>query len=281
MARKQRRLEQVASAANEQNRATSYQDPLQQNVNTKLNEVGKRFEGKGRTIMYGVAALAVIIVLFFVVSAWNRRSNGAAQAALGKAIETSQSRVSDTPAPAGSTDKVFKSEKERSDAAISEFQSVVDKFGGSAGEKAKYFIAVNRLMADRAAGISDLEVIAKGSNDNSKLAKFALAQTRAEDGKFDEAATLYQELIAMSDALVAKDTLNFELAKVYQKQNKTKEAADLFFTIAKNSSDAKDADGKAVPLTQTARDAKEKLTLLDPERAKEIVEAPPDSPFGN
>jgi hypothetical protein len=30
---------------------------------------------------------------------------------------------------------------ERSEAAISEFQAVSDKFGGSVGEKAKYFIA--------------------------------------------------------------------------------------------------------------------------------------------
>lgn len=281
MARKQRRLEQVATAASEPNTANRYQDPLQQNINSKLNEVGKQFEGKGRTIMYGIAALVVVGILVLIFSAYNRRSNGAAQAALGKAIEISQSRVSDTPAPAGSTEKIFKSEKERSDAAIAEFQTVADKFGGSVGEKAKYFIAVNKLMSDRGAGITELEGIAKSSNETGKLAKFALAQTRADDGKLDEAVTMYQELIAMSDAVVAKDTLNFELAKLYQKQNKTKEAADVFFTIAKSASDAKDADGKAIPLTQTARDAKEKLTQLDPERAKEIVEAPPESPFGN
>ncbi len=280
MARKQRRLEQVATAANESNTANRYQDPLQQNINSKLNEVGKQFEGKGRTIMYGIAALVVVGILILIFSAYNRRSNGAAQAALGKAIDISQSRVSDTPAPAGSTEKIFKSEKERSEAAIAEFQTVADKFGGSFGEKAKYFIAVNKLMSDRAAGITELEGIAKSSTESGKLAKFALAQTRADDGKLDEAVTMYQELIAMSDAVVAKDTLNFELAKLYQKQNKTKEAADLFFTIAKTASDAKDADGKAVPLTQTARDAKDKLTQLDPERAKEIVDALPESPFG-
>jgi len=281
MARKQRRLQQVATPASEPNTANRYQDPLQKNINAKLDVVGKRFEGKGRTIMYGIAALVVIVILFLIVSAYNRRSDGAAQAALGKAIEISQSRVSDTPAPAGSTEKIYKSEKERADAAIAEFQIVADKFGGSVGEKAKYFIAVNKLMSDRTAGITELEGFSKTSTDTGKLAKFALAQTRADDGKLDEAVTLYQELIAMRDALVAKDTLNFELAKIYQKQNKTKEAADIYYAIAKTASDAKDTDGKAIPLTETARDAKEKLTQLDSERAKEIVEAPPESPFGN
>ena len=281
MARKQRRLEQVATAVNEPKTAVRYQDPIQQNINKKLEEAGKVFEGKGRTIMYGIAALAVIILLILIVTTWSRRSNGAAQAALGKAIEISQSRVSDQPAPAGSTDKVFKSEKDRAEAAIAEFQTVVDKFGGAAGEKAKYFIAVNRLMSDRAAGIIELEGIAKTNTDVGKLAKFALAQTRFDDGKYDEAATLYQELIALPDAVVAKETINFQLARTYEKQSKTKEAADLYFAIAKAAAEAKDSDGKPVPMGETANEAKEKLTALDAERAKEIVVPTPESPFGN
>ncbi len=280
MARKQRRLEQVATAANEP-QAVRYQDPFQQNVNKKLEDAGKVFEGKGRTIMYGIAALAVILLLIFIVTTWSRRSNGVAQTALGKAIETSQSRVSDQPAPAGSTDKIFKSEKDRAEAAIAEFQTVVDKFGGAAGEKAKYFIAVNRLMSDRTAGITELEGIANTSSDVGKLAKFALAQTRFDDGKYDEAVTIYQELAGLPEAVVAKDSINFQLAKTYEKQSKAKEAADLYYTIAKTAADAKDADGKPVQMGQTANDAKDKLTALDPERAKEIVPPTPESPFGN
>lgn len=280
MARKQRRLEQVSTAATEPNAPVRYQDPFQQNVNARLEGVGKHIEGKGRTILYAIAGIAVVALLVFIFMKWNRRSNGEAQAALGKAVEVSQRRVTDQPVPAGSTDVVYKSEKERSEAAITEFQSVVDKFGGSVGEKAKYFIAVNKLFVDRAAAITELETISKTSSDSGKLAKFALAQTKAEDGKYDEAVTLYQELLAMSDAIIAKDSLNFALAKAYEKQNKTKEAADIYFTIAKTANDAKDADGKPIPMTQTARDAKDRITELDAERAKEIVEAPPESPFG-
>lgn len=281
MARKQRRLEQVATAVDEPKAAVRYQDPFQQNVNKKLEDASKVFEGRGRTILYGIAALAVIVLLIFIVSTWSRRSNGAAQAALGKAIETSQSRVSDQPAPAGSTDKVFKTEKERADASIAEFQTVIDKFGGAAGEKAKYFIAVNRLMSDRAAGITEIEGIANTGTDVGKLAKFALAQIRFDDGKYDEAAAIFQELAALPDPIVAKDSINFQLAKTYEKQNKTKEAADLYYTIAKTAAEAKDADGKPVTMGQTANDAKEKLTTLDPERAKEIVVPAPESPFGS
>ena len=44
---------------------------------------------------------------------------------------------------------------------------------------------------------------------------------------------------------------------------------------------AKDQDGKPLPMTETARDAKSKLEKLDPDRAKQIVEQEPESPFGS
>jgi hypothetical protein len=88
-------------------------------------------------------------------------------------------------------------------------------------------------------------------------------------------------LAGMSDPVVAKDTINFELAKVYEKQGKRQEALDLYFNIAKTAAEAKDMDGKPVPLGQTASEAKEKVQELDPEKAKEIPEPTPQSPFGS
>lgn len=280
MASKKRRFEQLqaAAAANPAEKKT-YVDPFQQQVVPRLEEAGKKLEGKGKTILYGLGALVVVALLIFLVMRWTRSSGGAAQAALGKAIETSQARITDTP-PAGSAAKTFKSEKDRAEAAIPEFQAIVDKFGGSVGEKAKYFIAVNRLSIDRPAAISELEGLSSGSSETARMAKFALAQTRTDDGKLDEAVALYQELLGASDPLVAKDTLNFNIAKIYEKQGKNQEAADIYFNIAKAASDAKDMDGKPIRMTETATDAKDKLKELDPERAKQIPEPTPDSPFG-
>ncbi len=259
---------------------TVYQDEFQSGVNRRVEDFGRKFEGKGRNVLYGLAAVAVLALLIGIFFAWNRRSDAAAQTALGKAIETSQAQVSESPAPAGSTAKVFKTERERAAAAIPEFQAVVDKFGGAVEEKAKYFIAVNRLKTDRAAGVSELEALAKASDEVGALSKFALAQTKADDGKLDEAAALYQELAALSNPILAKDTINFELANIYQKQGKTTEAADIYYNIAKTASEAKGLDDKPVPMSQTARQAKDKLEEINPERAKEIIEPAPESPFG-
>ena len=94
---------------------------------------------------------------------------------MGKAIETSQAIVSPSPPPAGSTQKSFKTERERAEASIAQFDDVAQKYGGSVGEKAKYFAAVNRLTIDRPAGIEQLRSLSTSDSNVGKLSQFALA----------------------------------------------------------------------------------------------------------
>src|SRR5258708_1789822 len=140
MARKKRRFEQLEAAAAtvEPKDKPRYADAFQENVGKKLEDVGKKLEGQGRNLLYGLAALAVLIILAGIFYTWNKRSDSAAQTALGKAIETSQAAVSASPPPAGSTAKTFKTEKERAEASVAAFQDVSEKFGGAVGQKAKY-----------------------------------------------------------------------------------------------------------------------------------------------
>jgi tetratricopeptide (TPR) repeat protein len=279
MARK-KRVPEVTLPTNEPKERVQYQDAFQSTLTKRVEEAGKTFEGKGKTVLYAIAALAVLLVLVGIFYMWNRSSDAKAQTALGKAIETSQAVVTDSPLPAGTTIKTFKTEKERAEASVNEFQAVADKFGGAVGEKAKYFIAVNKLSLDRAAATSELEGLSSKNDEVGKLSKFALAQIKAGDGKADEAIALYQQLAADDNAVIAKDTVNFELAKLLEKQGKKDDAVNLYYTIAKNANDAKDLDGKPVPMSSTARDAKAKLEELAPDKAKEIVEPKPESPFG-
>ncbi|MEP7037885.1 MAG: hypothetical protein ABI891_06045 [Acidobacteriota bacterium] len=281
MARKKRRVPQQfqAPVVEDDKKKTVYRDDFQKNVGGKVRDFGKQFEGKGKNIMYGLAAIAVLAVLIGIFFAWNRRSNNAAQTALGKAIVTSEAQVTDSPAP-GSTARTFKTEKDRAEASINEFQAVADKYGNPVQEKAKYFVAVNRLTLDRPTAVQELTELSKSSDEVGAMSKFALAQAQTDDGKLDEAAALYQELAAMSNPILAKETINFELAKVYEKQDKKDEAADLYYDIAKKASEAKDADDKPIPMSQTASEAKKKLEEINPEKAKDIVVPVPSAPTG-
>ena len=83
-----------------------------------------------------------------------------------------------------------------------------------------------------------------------------------------------------SDPVVAKETVQLELAKQYEKAGRKDEAVNVLFDLVKAASEAKDLEGKSVPLTQTAQSAKDKLKALDPEKAKEIPEPVPETPGG-
>lgn len=289
MARKKRRFDQAVTtdqaATGDKAPSQRYKDPFQAKVGDKLEEAGKKLEGQGRNVLYGLGALVVLGVIIWIIWAWVGKSGSEAHTALGKAIETSQATISETGPAAGSTDKTFKTQKERAEAAIAEFQAVADKFGGNVGEKAKYFVAVNRLAVDRAAAVLELDALSKTGGEVGSLSKFALAQAKAGDGKFDEAAALYQDLAAAGDPVIAKDTINLELAGIYEKQGKKEDAVRVLFDLVKAASEAKDKDGNPVMLSATAQEAKTKLEELDPAKAKELPQqatpAPAGLPFGN
>lgn len=281
MARKKRTIATATTAVAPQTDTKPkerYQDNFQQNFGRKAEEFGKTIESQKRNLLYGLGALVVLAALIGTYFLWSSRTNAAAQSALGKAIETSEAPLVNTAPAAGSTGKQFRTAKERAQAAIPEFQAVVDQYGGNVAEKAKYFIAVNQLSLDRPTGVQQLEELSKSGGEVGTLSKFALAQTRADDGRVDEAIALYKELASASDNVVPKDTVNVELARIYEKQGKKQEAVDLLFSVVKSASEAKDMDGKAIPLSASAQAAKDKLAQLDPEKAKEIPEPATDTP---
>lgn len=240
-----------------------------------FDRVGDRLEGKGRAILYGIAAVIVMALIAGLVIRWTNRKADEARAALGRAITIAASPVSSAPTP-GSPAPSFANEQERAQKAIEEFQKVVAKYGDPYRSQARYFIATNLLFVDRNKGMSDLSEL--GNNGNKEVAilsKFALAQAKETDSKFDEAVALYRELAAANSTVVTPETANLRLAKTLEKQGKKKEAADVLFTIADAARKAKDGEGNPVPQSQAARDAVQELEKIDPIRYEQLTPEPP------
>ena len=240
-----------------------------------FDRLGNLLEGRGRSILYGLAGvlLAGLIVILFVK--WSHRKRDEAQQALGRAITISKATVSTTPAP-GSTEPTFASEKDRAQRSIEEFQKVADKYGDPYRSESRYFIATNRLALDRQKAIAELAELGNSKIEEvAALSKFALAQANESDGKFDDAARLYTEIAKLNSPTVTPDTANLRLAKVYEKQGKKKEAADVLFNIVDASRKAKDRDNKPLPQSGAAREAASELEKLDPDRYAQL---PPETP---
>jgi hypothetical protein len=232
-------------------------------------------EGRERTILYAVGGLVVLVALVIVFSYWRESRADDARNALGKAIETASAPVeSGTPMP-GETGPTFKTDKERAQRAVEEFQKVQATYGSPYKEIAQYFAATNLLTLDRAKGLSELESLTKSGNEEvAARAKFALAEARESDGQYDQAAPLYQELINDKNKTVSENTLKLRLANVYEKQGKKDEAADILFKMVEAARKATGKDGKPPQDSEVIRAAADKLQQLSPERYAQLPKEP-------
>jgi len=240
-----------------------------------FDRLGDALEGKGRTLLYAIGGvlLAAILVVGFVK--WRHKKNDEAQAALGRAITITKAPVMATPI-AGNTELTFPSDVERAQKAIAEFEKVAAKYGDPYRTESLYFIASNRLVLDRPKGLSELTELSNSSvTEVATLSKFALAQAKESDGQLDEAAKLYTDIAKLNSPAVSPDTANLRLAKVYEKQSKKKEAADVLFNIVDASRKAKGSDNQPLPTSAAAREAATELQKLDPDRYAQL---PPETP---
>jgi tetratricopeptide (TPR) repeat protein len=241
------------------------------------DRLADRVAGRGRQILYGLGLLILIGVAVYGVIRWRNKHSEEAAAAMGRAIVINGADVAPAP-PAGSRDPVFTTQPERSRRAIEEFEKIAAKYGEPYRSEARYFIATNELVTERAKGEQSLQALSQGSGDVAILAKFALAQAKEADGNLDEAARLYGEIAKASSEVVTPDSANLRLAAVYDKQGKKKEAADILFNIVDTARKAKDKDGKPVPESSASREATQSLLKIDPARHAQLT--PPPTPAG-
>ena len=239
-----------------------------------FEQLGNRLEGRGTTILYGLAGLIVAGLLVLVFVKWSNRKADEARQALGRAMTISRTQVTASPLP-GSTEPTFATDKERAQRSIEEFEKVAAKYGEPYKSTSRYFIATHRLVLDRQKGMSELaELGNSGEEEVAPLAKFALAQAQESDGKLQEAAQLYSDLAKLNSTVITPETANLRLAKVYEKLGKKKEASDLLFNIVDASRKAKGADDLPLPTSSAAREAAEELQKLDPDRYAQLPPVP-------
>ena len=238
------------------------------------DRLATRSAGRGKQILYVLLAIVVIIAGVLIYRSWSKKHANEAKAAMGRAIAIARAEINPAP-PANSKDPIFSTEQERAKRAIEEFQKVVAKYGDPYRSEAQLFIARNLLVTEPERGVTELQNLSTGSGEVAVLAKFALAQKKESDGKFDEAAAMYAELARQNATIVTPESANLRLALVYDKQGKKKEAADLLFNMVSAARSAKDKDGKPIPESAAARAAVRELLRIDPERHKQLPAPPP------
>ena len=241
-----------------------------------FDSLSHRFEGRGRTALYAVTGAVALVALVVVFSWWRESRADDARRALGKAIEIADTPVvTGTPQP-GDTGPTFKSEQERAQRAVEEFQKIQKTYGSPYSDIARYFAAVNLLTIERDKGLSELEAVSRSDNKEvAARARFAIAQADEAAGKYDDAASIYEQLLSDKDKTVTENVLKLRLAAVYEKQGKRDEAANLLFQMVSDARKAQGKDGKPPQESTVIRAAADKLQELGPERYAQLPKEQP------
>lgn len=249
------------------------QDRFRDTTMGVLEQLGRRFEGKGKTIVYGLIGIILVAAVVGFFLRWSARKTDEARRALGRAITIASAPISE--AGAAREGLSFTSREERARRAIEEFEKVAAKYGDPYREEARYFIGTNLLIVDREKGISQLGELSKEKGDVGTLSTFALAQAKEADSRLDEAAQLYSTVASQKSNVISPETANLHLAIVYKKQGKSKEASDLLFNLVAAARQAKDSNNMPVTPSAAARAAAGELQKLDANRYEQL---PPETP---
>jgi tetratricopeptide (TPR) repeat protein len=195
-----------------------------------------------------VFVLVVVIVAALAVLGW--RTYSVTQTA--KAAKAFRSAMQIFDAPAGSQPAVppapgepsFKDDTAKYTAAAQKFEDAAKKYSRTRpGQLAGYYagLSLEQLGKDEEAR-RWFESAAKGDDaDYASLAQFELAKVDDKTGKTDEAAKLYDQLMAKATILVPKPVVMLALAQHYRQKNPS-EAAKLYQQIKAQYPDTAIAD---------------------------------------
>ena len=223
----------------------------------KKDEVRDTFERGAEAVLshqqlttYLVIAAVVVIVCVFGWKTYAQRQTVKAFAALDDAMKVFQTPIG---VPAAPGEVTYTDPSKKFADAQQKFSDVASKYPRTrASELARYYAALSFEKLDKNSQARELLQGLSGSSDLEvgAMAKFELAGLDDRMGQGDEAAKLYQQLIAKPAMLVPKPIVMLALAEHYRDKNPA-EAVKLYNEIK-----------SAYPDTPVAEQADQALALL-------------------
>ena len=193
----------------------------------------KKIEPYARAIGIMTLTAGVLIAVVWGVMSWMEKKSQAATEAFGHAVRIYEAELQTSETPPATDDENavprFKTEKERADATLKELDEFDKKYGGSSTKdeatmlRAGVYFDTGRL--DDAATAYQKFIKSAHPSPLLSTAKEGLGLVREQQGKLDEALTLYQELEPKTGDFY-RDRALWDQARVWQKKGDKKKAAE-------------------------------------------------------
>jgi hypothetical protein len=234
-------------------------DPLLDQYNKASDWVKPRT----KTIFTALAAIAALLILFWIYQAFSRSNVEKAGNAFNEALKIDNAPVGDPLPQVEAGQPAFTNEEEKNKKAIEAFEKVSREHSSMYGDIAGFYAAVRQLNVDGAKGEAALKVLADKNSTVSTQARLALAERYEATNKLDDALGLYAKLKA-NPGEISPSLIEFNTARIYEAQGKKQEAADLYFKLA--------GENREKPTSVNTK-ALSQLSLLDPARVDKLPEA--------
>ncbi len=211
-----------------QTRHALKKDKFAQAAATSASWVG---EHRSSVIRWAITAGAVLVVGIGALTYWALRTS-AADAALGSALDvyTTPLAIPGAPPEPG----VYSTSADRAKEANREFVAVAHDFGWlPEGTKAHYFAGVTfEEMGQTGSAESELTIASHSWDRNlANLAKLALAGLYRQTGRDNEAADLYNQIVAKPSTTVSVGVAQLDLADLYASEGKQDQARALWAKV--------------------------------------------------
>ncbi|MGB6974954.1 MAG: coatomer subunit epsilon [Terracidiphilus sp.] len=182
-------------------------------------------------VRWAIACAVVLLLAIGALVVWNVQTS-AAEAALGKALDTYTTPLAEPGAPPLNGE--YATSAERAKAANAEFLAVAEKYKWlAAGTKAHYFAGVTyEDMGQNGPAEAELKKAeSAGSRNLANLARLALAALYRQTGRDAQAIDEYNALIAKPSTTVPATVAELNLADLYSTSGKRDQARALWAKV--------------------------------------------------
>ena len=222
---------------------TRHQLKEQDEITTSLQRFTEFLYNRQKEIIAGACVLVVLAGGYAGWGYYASRRDASAQMQLSAVI----SAYNDAAKPA----------KERYEKAIAEAQKTYDAYRSHpAGAMAKYYLGMSQEgLGDTAKAVESLqEVVQQGGRDIQSIAQFALGGIYRKHGESQKAIDTFKQLYDTGG--YSKAAVGYELATLYEANNQTDQAKELYQKIVSDFPDS--------PFRQGADEALKRLGVAPP-----------------
>lgn len=225
---------------------------------------------KGRSKQLTTWATAIVVIIAVAAIGWllmSRRADSAAES-MAEAFKYHEAIVAN-PIPANTAGYAFTTEAEKHRKAFEAFQKAASDYPSYNGDVARYYAATHQLFFEPEKAEATLKEISQKDSDVGAQARLALAERYEAAGKFNEALAEYQKL-KTNPFDVPPTLIDYNIARTYESMGKTKEAVDLYFSVAK---------GAEWRNTSLGSQAISRLAVLDPAKVDQLPPVENTNPY--